>query len=74
MFFNLLRKVPLNSLPYRTLAYSFTSSSNPTQVSLLDEVEGKVFQIIKQNSKCKTNLLTKTTKFSELGIDSLDSV
>ena len=74
MFLNLLMKNASRRLPLRLMRYSFTSSSNPSQVSLLDEVEGKVLQVMKKNSKCDPSLITKSSKFTDLGIDSLDSV
>lgn len=55
---------------------NFTSTSNPRQVSLLEEVEGKAMQIVK---KCRPGLfgiegeqLEKNTKFESAGLDSLD--
>ena len=74
MLLNLLMKNVPKHLPLRLLRYSFTSSSNPSQVSLLDEVEAKILQVMKKSSKCDPSLITKTSTFSELGIDSLDSV
>lgn len=54
--------------------YTFTSSSDSTQVALLEEVEGKVFQVLKSAAKCNRAKLTKAATFEELGFDSLDSV
>ena len=51
--------------------YAFTSMG--TQVSLLDEVEGKVLQVMREWVRDPTQL-TKTATFKDLGIDSLDSV
>ena len=54
--------------------YTLTSSSVGSQVSLLDEVEGKVLQVMRPWVKVDPCQLTKTSKFKDLGIDSLDSV
>lgn len=40
----------------------------------MDEVEAKVFQILKSAAKCKVDKLTRTASFEELGFDSLDGV
>jgi hypothetical protein len=53
--------------------YSFTSSSNPTQVSLLEEIEAKVMQVLRTSAKCNQKILSKTSTFEELGLDSLDT-
>ena len=39
-----------------------------------DEVETKVLEVVRQSTKCDPSLITKTSKFQDLGIDSLDSV
>ena len=54
--------------------YFFTSSSDSTQVALLEEVEAKVFQVLKTAAKCNQAKLNKNASFEELGFDSLDSV
>lgn len=54
--------------------FAFTSSSDPTQVALLEEVEAKVFQVLKTAAKCNTAKLSRAATFEELGFDSLDSV
>lgn len=72
----LYRAIPLRAqVPLvRYSRFTFTSSSDPTQVALLEEVEAKVFQVLKTASKCNTAKLTRAATFEELGFDSLDSV
>jgi hypothetical protein len=53
--------------------YSFTSSSDMSQVALLEEVEAKVYQVLKTAAKCNQAKLNKAATFEELGFDSLDS-
>jgi hypothetical protein len=70
---------PANILPARnfglpTIRYSFTSTSDPTQVALLEETEAKVFQVLKSAAKCNQAKLSRNASFEELGFDSLDSV
>lgn len=43
--------------------YFFTSSSEPTQVALLEEVEAKVFQVLKTAAKCDQAKLSRTATF-----------
>ena len=76
-----LRSVPttrklVNPLPFLapTTRYSFTSSSDSTQIALLEEVEAKVFQVLKTAAKCNQAKLARAATFEELGFDSLDSV
>lgn len=57
-----------------TNRYAFTSSSDSTQVALLEETEAKVYQVLKTAAKCNQAKLTRTASFEELGFDSLDSV
>lgn len=57
-----------------TVRYSFTSSSDSTQVALLEEVEAKVYQVLKTAAKCNQSKLSRNATFEELGFDSLDSV
>jgi NADH dehydrogenase (ubiquinone) 1 alpha/beta subcomplex 1 len=73
---NLTRRLPLWHAPALTtpMRRTFTSSSDPTQVALLEEVEGKVFQVLKSANKCNQAKLSRAATFEELGFDSLDSV
>lgn len=64
-------RLPALTAPLRR---GFTSSSDPTQVALLEEVEGKIFQVLKSANKCNQAKLTRAATFEELGFDSLDSV
>ena len=50
--------------------YRFSNS----QATLLEEVEGKVFQVLRSAAKCKQDKLSREATFEELGFDSLDSV
>lgn len=76
MFRKLLTSVPRNVmrtyLPIPRVQYYFSSNNN--QTALLEEVEGKVFEILKTAAKCDQSKLTKKASFEELGFDSLDSV
>lgn len=65
-----LRSVPTsyklaNRLPFLTPAtrYSFTSSSDSTQIALLEEVEAKVFQVLKTAAKCNQAKLARAATF-----------
>lgn len=53
--------------------YRFSSDAGIDKI-LLEEVEIKVFEVLKSAAKCKTDKLTRTASFEELGFDSLDSV
>merc|ERR1711976_72242 len=60
----------------------FKFSTTPTQDGpaklndneLIEYVEGKVFEVLKQAAKCKHEKLARTASFEELGFDSLDGV
>lgn len=56
------------------ISFRFTSTSDPTQVALLEEVEAKVYQVLRSAAKCDQKKLTNKATFEELGFDSLDSV
>ena len=43
--------------------YHFTTSGDPTQVQLLEEVEAKVFQVLKSAAKCDQKKLSRTASF-----------
>lgn len=45
-----------------------------TQSTILEEVEGKVFQVLKSGAKCQIDKLSLNATFHDLGYDSLDSV
>ena len=57
-----------------TPRYCFTSSSNSAQTVILEEVEAKVYQVLKSAAKCDQSKLSRSATFEELGFDSLDSV
>ena len=40
----------------------------------MEEVEAKIFHVLKSAAKCKADKLTRTATFEELGFDSLDGV
>lgn len=61
--FNLSLLIAKNRPLFRIPFYQFTSSSNPTQVALLEEVEAKVFQVMRSAAKCNQKKLTKTATF-----------
>ena len=50
-------------IPIYTNKFSFTSSSDSTQVGLLEEVEAKIFQVLKTAAKCKQSKLTRQATF-----------
>ena len=41
---------------------------------IIEQVEGKVFEILKSAAKCDHSKLSRTATFEELGFDSLDGV
>jgi len=55
--------LPRLSLPRSPPRFFFTSSSDPTQVALLEEVEAKVFQVLKSAAKCNQSKLSRTASF-----------
>ena len=54
--------------------YFSTLNDNPNTITILEEVEDKVFQILKSAAKCNQAKLSRTATFEELGFDSLDTV
>ena len=52
------------------IRFSFSDS----QATLLEEVEAKVFQVLRSAAKCKQDKLSREATFEELGFDSLDGV
>lgn len=54
--------------------YRFTSTSDPATTRILEEVEAKIFHVLKSAAKCKVDKLTRTASFEDLGFDSLDAV
>ena len=70
----LARPLPCIKIASATHRYFFTSTSDPTQVAILEEVEAKVFQVLKSAAKCDQSKLARSATFEELGFDSLDSV
>lgn len=50
----------------------FSEQLNENEV--IELVEGKIFEILKSAAKCKTDKLSRTASFEELGFDSLDGV
>ena len=61
-------------LAYPLRRYPFTSTSDPSTTRILEEVEAKIFHVLKSAAKCKTDKLTRTASFEDLGFDSLDAV
>ena len=51
-----------------------TTQQPPIDNKLVEEVETKVFEVLKSAAKCKTDKLSRKATFDELGFDSLDSV
>ena len=45
-----------------------------SQSTILEEVEGKVFQVLQSAAKCKVDSVSLDATFEDLGFDSLDSV
>lgn len=54
--------------------FSSSSSESDTNAMIIDEVESKVFKVLRSASKCNTDKLARTATFEELGFDSLDGV
>ena len=59
---------------YQMNKIRFTSTSDPSITRILEEVEAKVFHVLKSAAKCKVDKLTRTATFEDLGFDSLDAV
>lgn len=53
----------INRIPIYTNKFSFTSSSDSTQVGLLEEVEAKIFQVLKTAAKCNQSKLNRQATF-----------
>ena len=43
--------------------YQFTSSSDPSQTALLEEVEAKIYQVLKSAAKCNQAKLNRAATF-----------
>ena len=56
------------------IKHRFTSTSDPSTTKILEEVEAKIFHVLKSAAKCKVDKLSRTATFEDLGFDSLDSV
>lgn len=55
--------------------YKFSTTQQPAiDDKLVEEVETKIFEVLKSAAKCKTDKLARKATFDELGFDSLDSV
>ena len=66
---------PVFQSPYTHRYFRFsTAQQAPENPQLLDEVETKIFEVIKSAAKCKQDKLTRSASFEELGFDSLDGV
>jgi len=53
----------------------FSTTQQPNiDNKLVEEVETKIFEVLKSAAKCKTDKLARKATFDELGFDSLDSV
>jgi len=61
-------------LKYSYPLYFSTISDNTNTSSILEEVEAKVYQVLKSAAKCNVSKLARTATFEELGFDSLDTV
>ena len=46
-----------------TPRYYFTSSSDSTQTAILEEVEAKVYQVLKSAAKCDQSKLSRSATF-----------
>lgn len=74
--FNSLRHLPTHNISklFPIQRYVFTSTSDPSTTRILEEVEAKIFHVLKSAAKCKIDKLTRTATFEDLGFDSLDAV
>lgn len=63
-------------MPFRATSQMrwFSSTASLNENELIEYVEGKVFEVLKQAAKCRHEKLSRTVSFEELGFDSLDGV
>jgi len=55
--------------------FKFSTTQQPNiDNKLIEEVETKIFEVLKSAAKCKTDKLARKATFDELGFDSLDTV
>lgn len=64
---------------YRALSNNYfarfaTNEAASENAQLQEEVETKIFEVLKSAAKCKTDKLARKATFDELGFDSLDTV
>ena len=64
---------------YRNLSNNYVARFSTNQppaenAQLQEEVETKIFEVLKSAAKCKTDKLARKATFDELGFDSLDTV
>ena len=52
-----------NNYLSHTPRYFFTSSSDSTQTAILEEVEAKVYQVLKSAAKCDHSKLSRSATF-----------
>jgi acyl carrier protein len=55
--------------------YKFATQQTPQlDPKVVEEVESKVFAVLKSAAKCKVDKLSRSATFEDLGFDSLDAV
>jgi acyl carrier protein len=72
----LLRPVMRPTMPLIQMrsTRAFSSQTGMNENEIIEYVEGKVFEVLKQAAKCRHDKLSRTATFEELGFDSLDGV
>lgn len=66
---------PVFQSPYTGRVFRFsTAQQAPENPQLHEEVETKIFEVLKSAAKCKQDKLARGASFEELGFDSLDGV
>ena len=71
--FRFLSQTPKH-FKFQCTRYHFTSTADPSTTKILEEVEAKIFHVLKSAAKCKVDKLNRTASFEDLGFDSLDAV
>ena len=72
----MMQPVMRQSLPLMQMQTrrAFSSQAGMNENEIIEYVEGKVFEVLKQAAKCRHDKLSRTATFEELGFDSLDGV
>ena len=78
---NLIKAQPQAYLSFSKMTYQplYFFSNQPQQKKdldprILDEIETKIFSVLRTSAKCKVDKLSRSATLEELGFDSLDTV